>query len=399
MGEYDVVVVGAGPAGSSAALSVARAGVRVALVDRAEFPRYKTCGGGLIGTSVGALPDGSVPVRAHVSQASFTHRGERPALRVAGEPFMQMAYREELDSWLVDEAIRAGAELWSGTRGKSLEQHPDHVLLHTDKGVFRAQALVVADGTSSALARALGTQMAQVDLGLEVEVEAGGHAARWAERLHLDWGPLPGSYGWVFPKGDLLTVGVIAEKGVPERTRNYLKQFLETTGLAGARVVRESGHLTQCRSDTSSLGERRVLIVGDAAGLMEPWTREGISFALRSGTLAGALCARVIADGGADKLQTRYRTALEESILPEMRAGHACMAVFRARPGLCHWLIGESGMGWPTFVRVCRGETSLARAYSHAPVRAALSALKRFGRPDDRSPRSVPTRRMPTSLE
>lgn len=377
-GEYDVVVVGAGPAGSSAGLSAAREGARVALVDRAEFPRYKTCGGGLIGTSMSALPEG-VPLRTDVRQASFTLRGERPAVRVEDEPFMQMAFREELDAWLVDEAVGAGADLWSGTRAKSLEQHPDHVLVHTDKGVLQAQTVVIADGTSSALARALGTKMAQVDLGLEVEVEAGGHAVRWAERLHLDWGSLPGSYGWVFPKGDLLTVGVIAQKGAPDQTRSYLKEFLETVGLAGARVVRESGHLTQCRSETSSLGERRVLIAGDAAGLMEPWTREGISFALRSGTLAGALCARVVADGDADKLRTRYRAALEESILPEMRAGYACMAAFRARPGLIHWLIGETGVGWPAFVRVCRGEASLARAYRHAPVRVALSALNRFG--------------------
>src|SRR5690606_13330011 len=138
--------------------------------------------------------------------------------------------------------------------------------------------------------RNVGVTYDQVDLGMEVEVPApaGGD---WTGRLLLDWGPLPGTYGWVFPKRDLLTVGVIAARGRGEATRAYLASFLGRLGLSTVERVHDSGHLTRCRAPASPLRHGRVIVAGDAAGLLEPWTREGISFALRSGALAGAAAA------------------------------------------------------------------------------------------------------------
>ena len=134
---------------------------------------------------------------------------------------------------------------------------------------------------------------AEIDLGLETEFAwPDASAGDWAGRILIDWGPLPGSYGWVFPKGDALTVGVIAARGEGAATREYLASFIDRLGLAGARELRSSGHLTRCRTDDSPLFRDRVLVAGDAAGLLEPWTREGISYALRSGSWAGAAAAR-----------------------------------------------------------------------------------------------------------
>ena len=97
MEEYDVAVVGAGPAGSSAATAAARAGARVVLLDRSAFPRYKTCGGGLIGPSLRNLP-GEPPMRAQITRASFTLRGGRPRARVSPVPLVATATRVELDN-------------------------------------------------------------------------------------------------------------------------------------------------------------------------------------------------------------------------------------------------------------------------------------------------------------
>src|SRR3954451_9919671 len=98
--EYDVAVVGAGPAGSSAARAAAEAGARVVVLDRAEFPRYKTCGGGLIGPSLAALPDGP-PVRAAVRRVSLSLAGRRRRTRSVDQPCLQMTSRPELDAWLL----------------------------------------------------------------------------------------------------------------------------------------------------------------------------------------------------------------------------------------------------------------------------------------------------------
>ena len=123
-----------------------------------------------------------------------------------------------------------------------------------------------------------------MDLGLELEIAVpDAIARRWAGRILLDWGAIPASYGWVFPKGDRLTVGVIAARGQGEETKAYLREFVAPAWpRPGFEVVQDSGHLTRCRSDRSPLRKGRVLLAGDAAGLLEPWTREGISFALRS---------------------------------------------------------------------------------------------------------------------
>jgi geranylgeranyl reductase family protein len=367
--QYDVVVVGAGPAGSSAARAAADAGATVVLLDRSEFPRYKTCGGGLIGPSTGALPEGP-PVRMSVTRASFTLRGGKHRERSAAAPFLAMTTRSELDQWLLDRAVDAGAEVRAPCRAGEVVDGPEHVVVHTDEGPIRAGHVIAADGTSSRIARDVGVRLARVDLGLELEVEAGDRAAEWDGRIHLDWGPLPGSYAWVFPKGDTLTVGVIAERGRPEETKRYLQAFLRAQGLDRQRVVHDSGHLTRCRAPGSPLGRGRILLAGDAAGLLEPWTREGISFAARSGSLAGAITAR-----GTDNLQAAYAAAIGYQLVPEMEAGEACRVAFERRPAAFHALMSGTQVGWRAFKRIASGDTTLERAMRHPSVRLGLKAL------------------------
>ena len=373
MEEYDVAVVGAGPAGSSAATAAARAGARVVLLDRAAFPRYKTCGGGLIGPSLRNLP-GEPPVRAQITRASFTLRGGRPRARVSDVPLVATATRVELDDWLVSAAAAAGAEVRAPCRVLDVEDGPEQATLRTDQGDLRARMVVAADGTSSRLAREVGVDLARVDLGLEVELDIGTRASEWQDRIHLDWGAIPGSYAWVFPKGDSLTVGVIAARGRPEETRDYLRAFLVAQRLDGQRVIHESGHLTRCRTPSSPLGGGGVLLAGDAAGLLEPWTREGISFAVRSGALAGAAAA-----AGRETAQASYVEGLRAELLPEMAAGETCLRAFERRPWAFHGLLFGTSVGWRHFGRLTRGETTLARAMLHPSVRAGIGLLSLGG--------------------
>ena len=283
---YDVVVVGAGPAGSSAAAAAARMGARTLIVDRARFPRYKTCGGGLIGVSLAQLAGLDVPVKQEIVRASFTHRGRRPVGRGSGRRMLSLVDRSEFDAVLLGHAASLGAEIRSGVTVTAVTRDVDGALLSTSNGPIRARYVVGADGSASRIARHVGVTLGQVDLGLEYELKAAEHHRRtWAGRIHMDWGPIPGSYGWVFPKGDTITVGVIARRGTSDEARSYLKDFVEQQGLADAEVLHESGHLTRCRTTDSPLGQDRVLVAGDAAGLLEPWTREGISYALRSGRI------------------------------------------------------------------------------------------------------------------
>jgi geranylgeranyl reductase family protein len=362
--EWDVAVVGGGPAGLAAARAAALAGARVVVLERAEHPRYKTCGGGLIGTSLNAVaPWLDVPVAEKIDAVTFTHQMRREFTRRAPD-LLTLVRRTDFDAALRDAAVAAGAVVRE--RATAREVSPGAVRLG-DGSTVTARVIIGADGSSGVTAKHVGVECDQVDLGLEVELPvSGGLARRWSGRVLIDWGPLSCSYGWVFPKGDSLTVGVIAARGSGAQTRAYLKGFLNRLALSRIEPTEDSGHLTRCRVAGSPLRRGSVLVAGDAAGLLEPWTREGISFALRSGALAGAAAASGDLDG--------YVTAVESTLVPEMQAGARLLGAFRRRPAAFHAALATP-LGWSAFARFCRGELSFASLMSHRGARTAVAAL------------------------
>ncbi|HTU05911.1 MAG TPA: geranylgeranyl reductase family protein [Trebonia sp.] len=380
--EWDVAVVGGGPAGLTAASVAAAAGARTIVLERAEHPRYKTCGGGLIGASLAAVGGQfALPARDEIRSVTFTLRGSRELTRSEPEPLLAMVTREEFDAALADRAQRQGAVLRQQALVRAVDQTADSASARlADGSAVTAKVIIGADGSSGVTARHVGAEFAQVDLGLELEIAVPPAAAgQWAGRVQLDWGRMPASYGWVFPKGDLLTVGVIAGRGQGEATREYLREFTSRLGLAGYEVVRDSGHLTRCRTEGSPLRRGRVLVAGDAAGLLEPWTREGISFALRSGALAGEAAAKAaVADAPAAAAGSldEYAAGVNATLVPEMRAGRLMLTAFTRHPGTFHTALA-SPKGWRIFVRMCRSELSFSGLVSHPSARLALALMNR----------------------
>jgi len=380
--QWDVAVVGGGPAGLAAASAAAAAGARTVILERAEHPRYKTCGGGLIGASLGAVAGQvELPARDQIRSATFTLRGGRELTHSEREPLLAMVTRAEFDAALADRAQQQGAVLRQQALVRAVDQAGECASARLADGSSVTAAVIIgADGSSGVAARHVGAEFAQVDLGLELEIAVPPAAAsQWAGRVLLDWGRMPASYGWVFPKGDVLTVGVIAARGNGAATRDYLREFVAQLGLAGYEAVRDSGHLTRCRTDGSPLRRSRVLVAGDAAGLLEPWTREGISFALRSGALAGEFAAKAaVADSpaAAGASLDEYVAAVNATLVPEMRAGRMLLSAFTRHPGMFHSALATRP-GWRIFVRMCRGELSFAGLVNRPSARMALAALNR----------------------
>ncbi|MGW2816632.1 geranylgeranyl reductase family protein [Streptomyces sp. NPDC001415] len=387
---WDVVVVGAGPAGASAAYAAAVAGRKVLLLEKAELPRYKTCGGGIIGPSRDALPPGfELPLQDRVHAVTFSLNGKLTRTRRSKKMLFGLINRPEFDAGLVAIAEKEGAVVRTGVTVSKVEQHgsavPDRrtvAVVLADGETVLARAVVGADGSASRIGAHVGVKTEQVDLGLEAEIPVPPSVAEdWAGRVLIDWGPMPGSYGWVFPKGDTLTVGVISTRGEGAATKRYLEDFIARLGLAGFEPAVSSGHLTRCRSDDSPLSRGRVLVCGDAAGLLEPWTREGISFALRSGRLAGEWAVRIAESQDAVDARRQalnYAFAIKAGLGVEMGVGRRMLSLFEKRPLLLHAAITGFRPAWKAFADITRGATTLAGLVrSHPMARRALDAVDR----------------------
>jgi flavin-dependent dehydrogenase len=386
---WDVAVVGGGPAGLSAAHAAVTAGARTIVLERAAHPRYKTCGGGLIGTSLAiAGPRIEVPGRDTIDAITFTRNGRRAFTRRSREPVLTMVRRDDFDHAWYRAVLAAGATVRQNSQVRGITQDGETATVALADGTeIVAKVVIGADGSAGISSRHVGVTLDQQDLGLELEIAATEEdRAAWRGRVLLDWGPLPGSYGWVFPKlkdcklhppgcrsggclskGDELTVGVIMAKGHGAGTKQYLTDFVARLGLTARRVVRDSGHLTRCRRPDSPMRRGRVLVAGDAAGLLEPWTREGISYALRSGSWAGEVAA-----AGTDL--AAYERRVAEELRPEMIAGRRLLTLNARHPALVH-LAMATPPGWRAFQTFCRGELSMARVVRRRGIRAAVSLL------------------------
>ncbi len=384
---WDVVVVGAGPAGASAAYAAAVAGRSVLLLEKAELPRYKTCGGGIIGPSRDALPPGfELPLRDRVHAVTFSLDGKFTRTRRSKQMLFGLINRPEFDQQLVEHAQKAGAELRTGVTVSRVEQHgsavPDRrtvaVVLQGGETVL-ARAVVGADGSASRIGAHVGVKVDQVDLGLEAEIPVPETVAEdWQGRVLIDWGPMPGSYGWVFPKGDTLTVGVISARGEGAATKRYLEDFIARLGLAGFEPSISSGHLTRCRADDSPLSRGRVLVCGDAAGLLEPDARgHSLRAALRA---AGGEWAVRIAEAH-DAVDTRRQAlnsafAIKAGLGVEMSVGKRMLTAVARRPGTLHAVLTGFRPAWNAFARITRRSTTLGELVrSHPLAGRALTAL------------------------
>ena len=370
---YDVIVVGAGPAGSTTARECASRGLSVLLLDKAEFPRDKPCGGGVTVRAAKLLPFELAPVvERAVSTLRLTIRQSKGLTRHSSEELVLFTQRSRLDAYLVERAVAAGAVLRQGAQVKGVERHPTHVAVRAGGGVVEGRTLVAADGANGQTAKQAGLE---VDIKHQIALEGnitppGGVPAEWQDALGLDVGGMEGGYGWIFPKGDHLNIGLGGWKYVGSTLRGRMERLVRYYGYDPADIWGLRGHHLPLRRRGSALVDGDVLLVGDAAGLVDPITDEGIHSAFWSGRAAAQHLTAYL--GGEAPDLNGYRRAVERELAPELDVSRRFHDLFHLSPALYVWAERHTSIIWRLTCHILRGEQTYAGVMRSHPLLATV---------------------------
>jgi geranylgeranyl reductase family protein len=330
--DFDVIVVGAGAAGSAAAYHLAARGRRVLLLEREAMPRAKPCGGGMAASVQQWFPFDLLPVVDQViARVRFTWCLEDPVIaELPGDSPFWIVQRARLDQAIAAEAVAAGAELQDSTAVETISRDGDHWRLGTGGGrELRSRALVLADGSASPFAAALGLGPARprYAAATAVEVQA---AVQEPDTARFEFGLVHHGFCWAFPRRDGWSIGVGTFVGrEPADADAVLAQLLPSLGLPADAGERRLSPL-RVWDGHHPLHAPGAVVVGDAASLCDPFLAEGLRPALLSGVRAAEAMDRHL--GGESTALAGYSATMRRDWGESMAWGRRIAQVFYRVP-------------------------------------------------------------------
>jgi len=329
--KYEVVVVGAGPAGSTAAKVLAEKGVKVLLIDKSKFPRDKPCGGGLPFRVYKRFP--YIEDKNLIESYSYGGFAHSPSLKYSAviekkDPFIGMVIRKKFDDGLVQLAVDSGADFISGKNVEDIKISEDKAkLILNDKKEIHSELVIGADGSWSIVAKKSGLipqtgriiaicVLQEYKVGEEVIDQF--FDEKKMCHMHLKFQGVFG-YGWVFPKKQHLNIGIgnVSSDIAPSKTKINLshayKEYLKI--LKKNKIIPGNIEAGEFKGGALHIGplektySNRVLLCGDAAGFVNSLTGEGIYYAMSSGEIAAKVAVESLeVEDTSEKFLSVYQT-------------------------------------------------------------------------------------------
>ena len=333
---FDVIVVGAGAAGSAAAYHLAARGRRVLLLEAQTLPRSKPCGGGMAASVQRWFPFDLTPaVDQVIAQVRFTWCLEDPVTAVLpGDSPFWIVRRERLDQHIASQAVAAGAELRDGAAVQAIRRDGDHWQVELEQQQLRARAVVIADGSSSQLAGALGLGAAKPRFASAVAAEVEADVLE-PETARFEFGLVHHGFCWAFPRQGGYSIGVGTFIGREAADADaVLAQLLPSLGLPADAGLRRSSPLRVWDGHHPLHRGGGALVVGDAASLCDPFLAEGLRPALLSGVRAAEALDRYLGSKAAeaDQALAGYSAAMRAEWGDSMAWGRRIAQVFYRVP-------------------------------------------------------------------
>lgn len=285
---FDVIVIGAGPSGSKLAAKLAENGINTLLLEKCTLPRYKVCGGGITRRALKKMPINiDSIIRDEIRTLELRIEGDQIIQFHQEEPFIFSVMRNELDFLLANYAVKCGVTLLTDETVKHIDEMEDLVKVETENETFYGKYVTGADGVNSLVARKTGLMKNKKKAAAsEVELNVNDSILeRNKSCITIDYGVVKNGYAWIFPKGDHLSVGIGSFSQDHQTMLPLLKKFMTINNLYIEKDEKVKGSFLSAGGKRQKVTSKRIALIGDAAGLVEPFGGEGIYYALWSADL------------------------------------------------------------------------------------------------------------------
>jgi len=330
---FDCAIVGAGPAGGTAAYHLAKRGRSVIVLDQATLPRYKPCGGGVSPAIAQWFDfDFSPAISLKTNKLRYTWKlGDPVETEVTLAEPIWLVRREVFDHFLIQQAQAQGAELRDGTAVTGITFQSDHWQVNTATGPVQARYLIAADGAKGPMATWLGFKARKLRLAAAIEV---GSAPAATVPVHFEFGLVKNGYIWNFPKTDGYSIGIgTLRGGDPQNFNKVLQQYAQAYQV-DLNTCQQYDHALCLWEGSQPLHTQQALLAGEAASVVDPFTAEGIRPSMFTGVKAAAAIDAAL--GGDLGALERYTQAVNEEWGTEMAWAQRLAGIFYRIPGVIY---------------------------------------------------------------